>query len=88
MSWTYRFNASSRRELSKLDRQAKKEILAYLDQRIAVSEDPRRFGKALRSELAGLWRYRVRNYRLICQIQDDVLVVLVVAVGHRKSIYD
>ena len=75
------------RELGKLDRQAKREILAYLDQRIAVSEDPRRFSKALRSELAGLWRYRVRGYRIICQIQDDVLIVLVVAIGHRKNIY-
>jgi len=74
--------------LGKLDRQAQKEILIYLDQRIATLEDPRRFGKALRSELAGLWRYRIRDYRLICQIQDDVLVVLVVAVGNRKNIYD
>lgn len=88
MSWTYRFNASAKRELGKLDRQAQKEILIYLDQRIATLEDPRRFGKALRSELAGLWRYRIRDYRLICQIQDDVLVVLVVAVGNRKNIYD
>ena len=88
MSWTYRFNASAKRELGKLDRQAQKEILIYLDQRIATLEDPRRFGKALRSELAGLWRYRIRDYRLICQIQDDVLVVLVIAVGNRKNIYD
>jgi len=88
VSWTYRFNASAKRELGKLDRQAQKEILIYLDQRIATLEDPRRFGKALRSELAGLWRYRIRDYRLICQIQDDVLVVLVVAVGNRKNIYD
>jgi len=88
VSWTYRFNASAKRELGKLDRQAQKEILIYLDQRIATLEDPRRFGKALRSELAGLWRDRIRDYRLICQIQDDVLVVLVIAVGNRKNIYD
>ncbi|MEJ6604318.1 MAG: type II toxin-antitoxin system RelE family toxin [Verrucomicrobiia bacterium] len=61
MHWTYRFNATAKRELGKLDRQAQKQILAYLDQRIASPEDPRRFGKPLRSELAGLWRYRMRE---------------------------
>ena len=87
MSWTYRFNTSAKRELANLDRAAQREIVAYLDARIATAEDPRRFGKPLRSDLAGLWRYRVRDYRLVCQIQDDVLVVLVVTVGHRREVY-
>ncbi|MBX7120922.1 MAG: type II toxin-antitoxin system RelE/ParE family toxin [Opitutaceae bacterium] len=88
MSWGYRFGESAKRELKKLDKQAQKEIISYLDQRIATHEDPRRFGKPLRASLAGLWRYRVRDYRLVCQIQDNVLLVLVVAVGHRKIVYD
>ena len=87
MSWVYRFNESAKQELKKLDRQIQKEIVAYLDDRIATREDPRRFGKPLRADLTGLWRYRVRDYRLVCQIQDDVLLVLVVTVGHRKDVY-
>ena len=87
MSWVYRFNESAKQELKKLDRQIQKEIVAYLDDRIVTREDPRRFGKPLRADLAGLWRYRVRDYRLVCQIQDDVLLVLVVTVGHRKDVY-
>lgn len=88
MSWVYRFNDSAKRELKALDRQIQQEIIACLDTRIAAGEDPRRFGKPLRTELAGLWRYRVRDYRLICQILGDVLLVLVVAVGHRKDVYE
>jgi mRNA interferase RelE/StbE len=87
VSWAYRFNESAKQELKKLDRQIQKEIVAYLEARIATREDPRRFGKPLRADLAGLWRYRVRDYRLVCQIQDEVLLVLVVAVGHRKNVY-
>ncbi len=74
-------------ELKKLGRTAQREIIAYLDKRIAGSADPRRFGKILRAELAGLWRYRVRDYRIICQIGDSELLVLVAGVGHRNDIY-
>ena len=49
---------------------------------------PRRFGKPLRAELAGLWRYRVGDYRLLCQIKDKILLVLLISVGHRKNVYD
>ena len=88
MNWVCRFAESAKRELQQLDRQGQKDILAYIEKRIATAEDPRRFGKPLRAELAGLWRYRVRDYRLLCQIKDDVLLVLVVSVGHRKNVYD
>lgn len=88
MHWSYSFDERALRELQKLDRQAQRDIVAYLDKRIAGPGDPRRFGKPLRAELTGLWRYRVRDYRLICQIQDQRLLVLVVSVGHRKHVYD
>jgi mRNA interferase RelE/StbE len=88
MSWAYRFGESALRDLRKLDRQAQKEIIGYLDKRLATPEDPRRFGRPLRGDLAGLWRYRVRDYRLICQIRDQVMTVVVVVVGHRKDVYD
>ena len=88
MNWVCRFSESAKRELQQLDRQGQKDILAYIEKRIATAEDPPRFGKPLRTELAGLWRYRVRDYRLLCQIKDDVLLVLIVSVGHRKNVYD
>ncbi len=86
--WIVEFEDAARKELRKLDRQAQQEILRYLRERIATHEDPRRFGKALSHELAGLWRYRIQNYRLICNIEDQKLTVLVVRVGHRKDIYE
>ena len=88
MPWAYSFDERALRELQKLDRQAQKEIIAYLEKRIATKEDPRRFGKPLRAQLVGLWRYRVGDYRILCQIKDDILLVLVVSVGHRRNVYD
>jgi len=55
---------------------------------VATAEDPRHFGKPLRAGKFGLWRYRVRDYRIICELQEKRLVVLVVAVGHRSTIYN
>ena len=87
MSWAYSFNETARKQLKKLGRQAQLEILGYLDERIVSNESPRRFGKALKADLSGLWRYRLGDYRIICQIQDHELIVLVVTVGHRRQVY-
>jgi mRNA interferase RelE/StbE len=70
-----------------LDKQAQKNILRYLCDRVAVSDDPRKFGQSLRANLSGLWKYRVGNYRIICCIDDNELTVLVLRVGHRRQIY-
>ena len=86
--WTVEFDDRARRELRKLDSSIQTAILRYLRERIATAEDPRRFGKPLRRNLAGLWRYRVEDYRLICRIEDDRIVVLVLQVGHRSEIYE
>ena len=88
LTWTVEFDDAAAKELRKLDRQAQQEILHYFRERIATNEDPRRFGKPLSRELVGLWRYRVRNYRMICNIEDNKLVVLVLRVGHRKDVYE
>ena len=88
MTWTVEFDDAAAKELRKLDKQAQQEILRYFRERIATDEDPRRFGKSLSRDLAGLWRYRVRNYRMICNIEDDKLIVLVLRAGHRKDIYE
>lgn len=88
MSWVYRFDERAVKELRKLGKRAQRDIVAYLDERISVDEDPRRFGTGLKSDLAGLWRYRVGYYRIVCQIRDGELVVLVVTVGHRRDVYN
>jgi mRNA interferase RelE/StbE len=87
VNWDYRFDERALKELKKLGHPARRDIIAYLDQRVAGSGDPRRFGKGLKAGLAGLWRYRVGDYRVLCQIKDRELLVLVVAVGHRKDVY-
>jgi mRNA interferase RelE/StbE len=86
--WTVEFDDRARRELRKLALETQRQILHYLRERIAGSEDPKQFGKPLRQNLAGLWRYRVGDYRLICRLENDRLVVLVLQVGHRRDVYD
>ena len=88
MIWKIEWDDAAVKELRKLDRQAQQDILRYFRKRIATDEDPRRFGKPLSRNLAGLWRYRVRHYRMICQIENENLIVLVLRVGHRKDIYE
>lgn len=88
MNWACRFDERALKDLRKLGKQAQRGIIAYLDERIAGEGDPRRFGKGLKSDLAGLWRYRVGDYRILCQIQHGELLVLVVACGHRRDIYE
>ncbi len=87
MNWVYRFDERALKEIKKLDRAIQKSIITYLDERIAGRDDPRRLGKPLTGDLAGLWRYRVGSFRIICQIQDNELIVLVLAAGHRRNIY-
>ncbi len=87
MSWVYRFDERALKEFRKLGKQAHRDILASLDKRIAGEGDPRRIGKGLKADLAGIWRYRVGHYRILCQIKDGELLVLVVVVGDRKDVY-
>ena len=88
MAWQIEITRTARKQLSKLDHQVQVDILRYLRERIATDDDPRRYGGPLRRELAGRWKYRVGDYRLICEIQDQKVLVLVLMVGHRGKIYD
>jgi mRNA interferase RelE/StbE len=88
LAWTIEYDPRVERDFRRLDRAVQKEILDYMDARIAPAEDPSAFGKPLRNSLKGLWRYRIQDYRVICEIQEGRLVVLVVAVGHRSKIYE
>jgi mRNA interferase RelE/StbE len=87
-AWAVEFDDRAWRELRKLDAKIQQAILSYLRSRIAVADDPRRFGKPPRRNLAGLWRYRMEDYRLICRIEEARVVVLVLKVGHRREVYE
>jgi mRNA interferase RelE/StbE len=88
MAYNVELSAEVDRELGKLDAQQAKRILKFLHGRVAKLDDPRSIGEALHgSQLGEFWKYRVGDYRLICKIEDNRLVVLVLRVGHRKEIY-
>ena len=88
MAWQIEITQTARKQLAKLDRQVQTEIVRYLRERISTDDDPRRYGAPLRKELAGRWKYRVGAYRLICEIQDEKILVLVLMVGHRSKVYE
>ncbi len=87
MVWTIEYTETSRKQLKKLDKQIAKRILDYMDARVSGSKNPRSSGKVLVGSLGGLWRYRVGDYRIICDIQDNALRVLVVKIGNRGDVY-
>jgi mRNA interferase RelE/StbE len=88
LPWTIEFDRRALRDLQQLDRAAQRRILAYLEQRVVPAASPRDLGEALTSTFAGLWRYRVGDYRVICRLEDACLVVLVVRIGHRRDVYE
>ena len=87
MAWKIKWDHRALKELKKLGKKAQQDILRYLHERIATSSSPKRFGKALTANKAGLWRYRVGQYRIVCHFQDEHCVVLVLRVAHRQSVY-
>lgn len=88
MAWTIEYDEGAVKDLKKLDRQVQREILDFMEKRIGRAEDPHSFGKPLRHSKFGLWRYRLHDYCIICQLQQSKLVVLVVTIGHRSKVYD
>ena len=88
MAWKIELSVEADRELNKLDPQHAKRILKFLRARVANLENPRSLGKPLQgSRLGEFWSYRVGDYRLICKIEDDRLLVLVLDIGHRREVY-
>ena len=87
MPWTVEVSGFAEKQLRKLDRPIQKRLLDWLEDRIEGCKNPRHFGEPLRGEMAGLWRYRIGDYRVICEIQEQLLVVLALAVGHRREIH-
>jgi mRNA interferase RelE/StbE len=87
LAWTIEYTDTARGQLRKLDKSSARRILDYMDRRVALLEDVRIVGKALRGPLGEFWRYRVGAYRIICELQDKSLRVLVVRIGNRKDVY-
>jgi mRNA interferase RelE/StbE len=87
LAWTVSYTQTAKRQLKKLDQPVARRILDFLDERVAKHEDPRTLGKALTGPLGTLWRYRVGNYRIICEIQDRAVTILVIQIGHRGEVY-
>jgi mRNA interferase RelE/StbE len=84
--WEIRVAARAQRDIRKLDPQSARRVRTFLEERLATAQDPRQVGTSLRSQ-DRLWRYRVGDLRIIAELQDTRLVVLVVQVGHRREIY-
>ena len=88
MAWIVKYTDSARKQLKKLDRKSAIRILDFMDERIADGGNPRAIGKILTGpKLGSYWGYRVGDHRIVCDIQDGQLCVLVIEIGNRKNIY-
>ncbi len=87
MGYKVELSNTAKKQLLKLDKQIATRITKWLRDRINDCENPRLWGESLVGEFTGLWKYRIGNFRLICNIQDNKLVVLVVEIGNRKEVY-
>jgi mRNA interferase RelE/StbE len=88
MAWSVELSPVADRQLSKLDPQHAKRILKFLSSRLSNLENPRSIGQALQGARFGeFWKYRVGSYRLICKIEDERILILVLQIGHRRDVY-
>ncbi|EIG4522092.1 type II toxin-antitoxin system RelE/ParE family toxin [Escherichia coli] len=88
MVWTINYSDRALKSLRKMDKQNARRIVDFMDLRIAIAADPRKSGRPLKGELGEFWRYRVGDYRILCEIRDDELIILVATIGHRREVYD
>jgi mRNA interferase RelE/StbE len=89
MAWKIELSQEADRQLHKLDPQIVRRILKFLHERVAQLDNPRSIGEALHgSKLGEFWRYRVGDYRLICSIEDKLVLILVLRIGHRREVYE
>lgn len=88
MAWRIEFEDAALKELAKLDKPMARRIVAFLKERVAVLDDPRSVGEALKgSKLGDFWKYRVGDYRIVANIEDGALRILVLKVGNRREVY-
>ena len=86
MAWEVKFSEEAEKQLASLDKPIREKIAAFVD-RLPLYPSPRSIGKPLKRQLSGRWRYSVGDYRIICRLHDDVLVIEAVKIGHRREIY-
>lgn len=87
MAWTIEFDKNTKKDFRKIAKLEQQKIFSFLKKLVTDYDSPKEIGKPLKGEFAGLWRYRVGNYRLICTLEHKNLIVLVLHVGHRKAVY-
>lgn len=87
MKYELLYTEKAVKQLKKLDKSVLVMIKAWIEKNLVGTNDPRRFGKAFTGDKKGWWRYRVGDYRILADIQDDQLIILVIEVGHRSSVY-
>jgi mRNA interferase RelE/StbE len=86
--WLIKFDDATEKDLAKLDKQTARRIVAFLRERVAVLDDPRSIGEALKgTKLGSYWKYRVGDYRVIATIEDEAVRIVVLRIGNRKNVY-
>jgi mRNA interferase RelE/StbE len=85
--WSLRYSDAALKQLRKIDPAQRNIVLSWMSKHVDCCEDPRTNGKSLVGDLSEKWRYRIGNYRVLCEINDETLTVLAIKVGHRKEIY-
>nr|DAJ41525.1 MAG TPA: Cytotoxic translational repressor [Caudoviricetes sp.] len=88
MTWDVEYTEQAVKQLRKMDRYTRDLILSWVEKNLVGTEDPRQHGKGLTANRSGQWRYRIGDYRLIADIQDEKIVILILNIGHRKDIYN
>ena len=86
MEYTIEWNRKAKKDLKSLDNSIRQQIMRFIN-KLERAEDPKVFGKQLTGDLTGYWSYRVGDYRIVADIQDDKLIILIVAVDHRRKVY-
>lgn len=87
IKYQVKYSERALKELKKMDKYTRQMIYSWIEKNLVGCENPREHGKALTANRQGQWRYRIGDYRLICQIEDDELIILALSVGHRREIY-
>ena len=87
MTYTVVFSEEAKKQLKKLDKHVSALIIGWIEKNLEGTTNPRQHGKSLLANRSGQWRYRIGDYRAICQIEDEKVTILVLEVGHRKNIY-
>ena len=85
LTWQIKLSNTAKKQLKKIDNKIQKRIVTFL--KTLSSKYPRAIGKPLKKNFIGLWRYRIGEYRIICDIQDDKITILILRIGHRSKVY-